>query len=140
MRQALTRALPVALLALALTAPARAAQDATSSPQAKAYQGLLKAVAAGDYVAYKKCMTKAANEGIEKQTKEMNLDPKKVMGMLQAMTPTDIKYTAVKVDGKKAVLDATGKVGGEANWGTINLEEEDGQWKIGQQSWTNTKK
>ena len=140
MRKVVTRVLPVALLTLAITVPARAAQDATSSPQAKAYQGLLKAVAAGDYVAYKKCMTKAANEGIEKQTKEMNLDPKKVMGMLQAMTPTDIKYTGVKVDGKKAVLDATGKVGGEANWGTINLEEEDGQWKIGQQSWTNTKK
>jgi hypothetical protein len=140
MRKALTRVLPVALLTLAITVPARAAQDAASSPQAKAYQGLLKAVAAGDYVAYKKCMTKAANEGIEKQTKEMNLDPKKVMGMLQAMTPTDIKYTGLKVDGKKAVLDATGKVGGEANWGTINLEEEDGQWKIGQQSWTNTKK
>jgi hypothetical protein len=130
----------VALLALAFTVPARGAQDPKTSPQAKAYQGLLKAVAAGDYVTYKKCMTKAANEGIEKQTKEMGLDPKKVMGMLQAMTPTDIQYTGVKVDGKKAVLDATGKVGGEANWGTINLEEEDGQWKIGQQSWTNTKK
>ena len=140
MRKILTRVVPVALLALAFAVPARAAQDATSSPQAKAYQGLLKAVAAGDYVAYKKCMTKAANEGIEKQSKEMNLDPKKVMGMLQAMTPTDIKYTSVKVDGKKAVLDATGKVGGEANWGTIDLEEEGGQWKIGQQSWTNTKK
>jgi len=140
MRRIVTRVVPAVLLALALAVPARAAQDAASSPQARAYQGLLKAVAAGDYVAYKKCMTKAANEGIEKQTKEMNLDPKKVMGMLQAMTPTDIKYTAVKVEGKKAVLDATGKVGGEANWGTINLEEEDGQWKIGQQSWTNAKK
>jgi hypothetical protein len=140
MRKILIRSLPMALLALALAVPARAAEDAAGSPQAKAYRGLLKAVAAGDYVAYKKCMTRAANEGIEKQTKEMKLDPKKVMGMLQAMTPTDIKYTAVKVDGKKAVLDATGKVGGEANWGTINLEEEDGQWKIGQQSWTNTKK
>jgi hypothetical protein len=140
MRKIVTRVLPMALLALAMSIPALAAQDPTSSPQAKAYQGLLKAVAAGDYVAYKKCMTKAANEGIEKQTKEMGLDPKKVMGMLQAMTPTDIKYTGVKVDGKKAVLDATGKVGGEANWGTIDLAEEDGQWKIGQQSWTNTKK
>ena len=114
MRKILIRVFPSVLLVLALTVPARAAQDAASSPQAKAYQGLLKA--------------------------EMNLDPKKVMGMLQAMTPTDIKYTGLKVDGKKAVLDATGKVGGEANWGTINLEEEDGQWKIGQQSWTNTKK
>jgi hypothetical protein len=140
MRKTLTRILPMALLALAFAVAARAAQDAAASPQAKAYQALLKAVAAGDYAAYKKCMTKAANEGIEKQTKEMNLDPKKVMGMLQAMTPADIKYTAVKVDGKKATLDATGKVGGEPNWGTINLEEEDGQWKIGQQSWTNTKK
>jgi hypothetical protein len=53
MRKALNRVLPVALLTLAITVPARAAQDAASSPQAKAYQGLLKAVAAGDYVAYK---------------------------------------------------------------------------------------
>ena len=34
---------------------------------------------------------------------------------------------------------ATGKVGGEVNKGTIELEQEDGQWKVANQSWTNTK-
>ena len=34
---------------------------------------------------------------------------------------------------------ATGKVGDEVNKGTIEFEQEDGQWKIAQQSWTNAK-
>jgi hypothetical protein len=33
----------------------------------------------------------------------------------------------------------TGKVGGQGNKGTIELEQEDGQWKIAMQSWTNAK-
>jgi hypothetical protein len=135
-------AIPMALLALAVSAAARASGDAQAagSPQAKAYETLLKAVASGDYEGYKKAMTKAAAEGIDKQTKEMGLDPKKAMGLLKELSPADLEYTALKVDGKKATLEATGKVGGETNWGTVELEQEDGQWKVANQSWTNTKK
>jgi hypothetical protein len=110
-----------------------------ATPQAKAYRALLKAVAAGDYEGYKKCMTKEAAAGIDKQTKEMGLDPKKGMELMKAMTPTDLKLTSVKVDGKKATLDDTGKVDKEANRGTVSLEQEDGQWKVANQSWTNAK-
>jgi hypothetical protein len=110
-----------------------------ATPQAKAYRALLKAVAAGDYEGYKKCMTKEAAAGIDKQTKEMGLDPKKGMELMKAMTPTDLKLTSVKVDGKKATLEATGKVDKEANRGTVSLEQEDGQWKVANQSWTNAK-
>jgi hypothetical protein len=143
MRRTMFRfAIPVALLALAVSVAARAAGDAKAagSPQAKAYETLLKAVESGDYEGYKKSMTKAAAEGIDKETKEMGLDPKKAMGMLKDLSPTDLEYTSLKVDGKKATLEATGRVGGETNWGTIELEQEDGQWKVANQSWTNTKK
>jgi uncharacterized alpha/beta hydrolase family protein len=58
---------------------------------------------------------------------------------MKAMTPTDLKLTSVKVDGKKATLEATGKVDKEANRGTVSLEQEDGQWKVANQSWTNAK-
>lgn len=132
----------LALFALALSSPAVGEGDAKNlptTPQAKAYQNLLKAVKAGDFEGYKKTMTKEARVGIDKQTSEMGLDPKKGMEILKMMSPTDLKYTSLKVEGKKAVLEATGKVGGEANRGTIALEQEDGQWKVANQSWTNAK-
>ncbi len=110
-----------------------------TSPQAKVYRALLKAVQAGDFEGYKKCMTKEAAKGIDQQTKEMGLDPKKGMEMMEAMTPTDLKLTSLKVEGKKATLEATGKVDNELNKGTISLEQEDGQWKVANQSWTNAK-
>ena len=118
---------------------ADAAKGIEASPQAKAYRALLKTVAAGDYEGYKKCMTKEAAKGIDQQTKEMGLDPKKGMEMMKAMTPTDLKLTTLKVEGKKATLGATGKMDKELNKGTIEFEQEDGQWKVANQSWTNAK-
>jgi hypothetical protein len=115
------------------------AKNIEATPQAKAYRSLLETVAAGDFEGYKKCMTKEAAAGIDKQTKEMGLDPKKGMELMKAMTPTDLKLTSLKVDGKKATLEATGKVENELNRGTVSLEQEDGQWKVANQSWTNAK-
>jgi hypothetical protein len=106
------------------------------TPQAKAYRALLKAIDAGDYDGMKKCMTKESAAGIEKQTREMNLDVKKGMELMKVMTPKDQKLTSLKVEGKKATLEATGNAGKEVNKGTIALEQEDGQWKVVNQSWT----
>ena len=66
MRTAVRHALSALFAALALAAPARgaAAKDLAKTPQARTYQALLAAVAAGDFAAYKKCMTKTAVEGI----------------------------------------------------------------------------
>ena len=114
-------------------------KDLKSTPQAKAYDAVLKAVNAGDYEAYKKAMTKESGKKMDQQIKETKMDPKKGMEFLKAMAPMDLKYTNLKVDGKKATLQATGKVGGEVNKGTIELEQEDGQWKVATQSWTNAK-
>lgn len=125
---------------LSFVALSASAADAASSPQAKAYEAHQKAIAAGDYQAFRATMSKSALAEIDKQNKEMGLDPKKMMGMMKELAATDLKFTGVKVDGKKATLDATGKMGGEANWGTIELDQEDGQWKITKESWTNTQK
>src|SRR6266545_1823565 len=136
------RVLVLSTLLLSLTFSSARAADAKNpeaSPQAKAYRSLLKAVAAGDFEGSKKCMTKEAATGIDKQIKDTGMEPKKGMEFLKAMSPTDLKFTSLKVDGKKATLEATGKVGGEMNKGTIALEEEDGQWKVATQSWTNAK-
>ena len=92
-----------ALAVLLVSGAAQAAQDISKSPQVAAYKALVKAVDAGDFEGYKKAMTKAAGEGIDKQIKESGMDPKKGMEMLKEMVVKNIKYTALKVDGKKAV-------------------------------------
>jgi ketosteroid isomerase-like protein len=130
------------LLGLALTASTALASDAKdveSTPQAKVYRASLKAIDSGDYAAYTKCMTSEAVKEIEKQTKEMGKTPKDGMEMMKMMAPSDVKLTNLKVDGKKAVLSATGKQDKETMYGTVNLEEEKGEWKVGKQSWTNKK-
>ena len=137
-------ALLLVLLAFAFCPLARAlaSNRIEATPQAKAYGVLLKAVAAGDFEGYKKAMTKASAKGINEQIKQSGMDPKKGMEILKAMAPTDLTLTALNVDPKdarKATLEATGKMGGELNHGTIALEQEDGQWKVANQSWTNKK-
>ena len=133
------------ILALLVTtlvaAPALAgsAKDLEATPQAKAYRALLKTVDAGDYEGYKKAMVAEAAKSIDEQTKEMGMEPKKAMEFLKTMAPTDIKLTSLKVDGKKATLSAEGKSMGEMSYGTIELAEENGAWKVGKQSWSNKK-
>ena len=78
-------------------------------------------------------------KGMDQQMKDAGIDAKKGMEFLKAMSPTELKFTSLKLDGKKATLEATGKVGGEINYGTIEMVDEDGQWKVVRQSWTNKK-
>jgi hypothetical protein len=133
---------PALILVLGASASAWAAEqtkDLEATPQGKTYREQEKAVKAGDYAAYKKTMTKASQAMMDKQTKEMNMDPKKAMEFMKAMLPTDLKFTSLSVDKNKGTMMATGKVAGEANKGTIEFEQEDGQWKIVKQSWTNAK-
>lgn len=130
------------LLGLTTALPSAAAEQARNldaTPQAKVYAVQAKAIQAGDFEGYKKTMTKASAAGMDKQMKEMNMDSKKGMEFMKAMLPSDIHFTSLKTDGKKATMLATGKMQGEVNKGTIEYEQEDGQWKIVQQSWTNAK-
>jgi len=133
-------ALVLLFVSLALTpALAGGGKNLEATPQVKAYRALLKTVAAADYEGYKKAMTAESAKGIDAQTKEMGMEPKKVMLFLKTMSPTDVKFTDLKVAGKKATLSATGKSGGEMNYGSIEMAEESGQWKTVKQSWSNKK-
>lgn len=142
MKKVLTYAVAALVFALVAAFPVYAAdqgKDLESTPQAKIYRVQEKAIQAGDYDAYKKTMTRASAAGMDKQMKEGGMDAKKGMGLMKLMQPTDLKLTSLKVDKNKATMMATGKVGGEVNKGTIELEQEDGQWKVAKQSWTNAK-
>jgi len=126
-------ALAVCIGLVLSSASAFAAQDVETTPQAKAYRAALKAVAAGDYDAYRKTLSSATLKQMDEQTKGKS--PKEVMGFVKMMTPTDVKLTSVKVDGKNATLMADAKMDGQAMKGSIALQEEGGQWKVGQPSW-----
>jgi len=140
MRTTLRSLLALAMfLALGIPAFSAGSKDVESTPQAKVYRASLKAIADGDYAAYIKCMTSEAVKEIEKQTKELGKTPKDGMELMKIMAPSDVKLTDLKVDGKKAVLTATGKQDSETVYGSIDLEEEKGEWKVGKQSWTNKK-
>jgi hypothetical protein len=141
MTRTLRGALAVVLV-LGLCSAARAAADAKkleSTPQVKGYRALLAAMKAGDYDAYKKHMVKAAGPQMDEQAKQMGKSPKDVLSFMAMMTPSDITVSDVKVEGKKATIKASGKLDGEMNYGSIEMAEEDGQWKVGQQSWANHK-
>ncbi len=129
-----------ALLALALCAPLLAAdKDLSKTPQVRAHEAQLKALKAGDYEGYRKTVTKAALADIDKEIKESGMDAKKTMAFLKEMAPEQIKYTSLEVDGKKATLEATAKSFDQVTYGTIELEEEDGKWRVGQQGWNSKK-
>ena len=112
-------------------------KDLEATPQGKAYRALLKTVDAGDYAAYKKAMASESAKVMDAQLKESGMDAKKAMAFLKAMSPTELKLTELKVDGKNATLIAKGKMGGEMNTGTIEMLDENGEWKVVKQSWTN---
>jgi hypothetical protein len=114
-------------------------KDLEKTPQGKAYRALLAAVEATDFEAYKKCMTKASVEGIDKEVEESGLAAKEGMEMLKMMAPANLKLTGLSVDGEKATLEATGDFDGSATYGKVLLEREDGAWKVAGQSWKSKK-
>jgi hypothetical protein len=145
MRKTLRSILVLALvlgsyLATPLVARAADSKDVESSPQAKAYRESVKAIAAGDEKAYARTMTSEANKQMETKAKEIGKTPKELMELLKIMQPSDVKLSDLKVDGKNATMAATGKSAGETMYGNIELEDENGQWKVRKQRWSNTKK
>ncbi len=122
---------------LGFSVAALGADNAEATAQAKAYRAVLKAISAGDLEAYKKGLSSATLKQMEEQTKGRSA--KDVMDFVKMMTPTDQKITSVKVDGKSATLQVTGKMDGQAMSGSIAMVDEGGQWKVGQPNWGSSK-
>ena len=66
--------------------------------------------------------------------------PKDMMELMQIMQPKSVKLSDLKVDGKTATMSATGKSENETMYGKVELVDENGQWKVRKQAWSNTKK
>ena len=119
---------------------AAAAADIETTPQAKAYRASVKAIDSGDVKAYQATLASEATKEMEKVSKDMGKTPKDLMELMKILQPSDVKLGDLKVDGKKATMSATGKSENETMYGNIELLEENGQWKVRKQSWSNTKK
>ena len=129
-------------LILGLSLAARAADDAKNienTPQAKAYRAHMAAIQKGDYDGLKKGLASDVAKQMDDQLKQMGKSSKEMMEMMKMMMATDVKFTSIKVDGKKAMLGATGKMDKEVNKGQIDMVDEGGQWKVAKESWTNAK-
>ena len=138
MRNVVRDMLAVLLVALpAASTLAGGSKDLEATPQVRAYRALLKTVDAGDYEGYKKAMAAASAREMDAQLKEMKMGPKQALAFLKAMSPSELKIRSLDVKGKAATLTATGTSSGERAYGTVELAEENGGWKVVKQSWTN---
>jgi hypothetical protein len=135
---ALATLIVVVAFSVSAGAPPKGAGDAAKSPQAKVYLDWVKAVKAGNLEAWKKLVPAEASQQIEAQAKEMKKTPKDVLAFLGAMAPDENKITGLKVDGNKATLSVTGTTKGEPKptYGKVEMVQEGGAWKVGQQSWS----
>jgi hypothetical protein len=135
---ALASLFAVAAVSVHAADPPKAGGDAAKSPQAKVYLDWVKAVKAGNLEAWKKLVPAEASQQIESQAKEMKKTPKDMLDFLGSMTPDENKITGLKVDGKKATLKVSGKTKGDPkpSYGSVEMIQEGGAWKVGKQSWS----
>jgi Cu/Ag efflux protein CusF len=139
LRPLLVVSLVLASSLAAFPAAAADSKDVDSTPQGKVYRASDKAIASGDLKAYQATLASDAVKEMDKVAKDMGKTPKDMMELLQILQPKNVKLGDLKVDGKSATMSMTGKSENETMYGTAELVEENGQWKVRKQSWSNTK-
>ena len=135
-----TYTLALALVLGCSIALAADSKDINATPQGKVYRASEKAIASGDVKAYQATLATDAKNEMDKMAKEMGKTSKDLMELVQIMQPKDVKLSDLTVDGKNATMSAEGKNEGETMYGSIELMDEGGQWKVRKQKWSNTKK
>jgi hypothetical protein len=93
------------------------------------------------YLAYVKALQRADIAGLHdglsaERAKQLDTpEVSKMIPMIQAMEPTNIKIVSGSVDGNTATLIAKGKDGDGTSDGTITMVNESGKWKVQKESW-----
>jgi hypothetical protein len=140
MRTTLRSILVISMVLGSLPALAADSKDVDATPQARVYRASEKAIASGDVKAYQATLASESVKEMEKVSREMGKTPKDLMELVKIMQPVNVKLSDLKVDGKTATMSAEGKSENETMYGTIELADENGQWKVRKQKWSNTKK
>jgi hypothetical protein len=95
----------------------------------KAYRDYLGYVAAGNVAKVRGAVSAA------RATQASDADVKKMLPMIQALSPKDIKIVSATIDGNHATLLTTGKDTDGPSAGTIDMVLEGGAWKVEKESW-----
>ena len=106
------------------------AKAALTSPQAKAYLAYQRVLESGDVPAIKNAVTSETRKMMSSEP-----DFPKMLELVRAMMAKQIRILKVTVNGNSAELMAEGKDDSGDSAGVIKMAFEDGQWKVGRESW-----
>ncbi len=95
----------------------------------KAYFAYLKILKAGDTGRILASVSSSRSKEMKPE------DLKKMLPIIQAMLPANIKCTGGGVDGEHATLNVTGNDHGSKATGTVEMVREGGVWKVDKESW-----
>ena len=137
--------MPLAAGATSSAAPPAGAPSSPSAPAASGANGTPLPAGGGDpgkaYLAYQKALMSGNLAALRKsvgadQAKQMD-DPDfpKMLKVVQAMQPKNIRITGGSLAGTTATLNATGKEGDSTSTGTITMMLDGGMWKVTKESW-----
>jgi hypothetical protein len=93
------------------------------------------------YLTYVKALQRADIAGLRDglsadRAKQLDTpEVSKMIPMIQAMEPTNIRIVSGSIDGKTATLITKGKDGDGMSDGTITMVNESGKWKVQKESW-----
>jgi peroxiredoxin len=99
---------------------------------AEAYRATIEAMRAGDVDALVAGMAPERAEMIEAERNKPDFAEK--IGMLKAMAPDEVEVTGGTSYGERVVLTTKGKDGEHAFTGTVEMNWEEGGWRMGKQS------
>lgn len=135
-RRLATVSLHAAVAACLLLATATmAAQPPETAAASAAYSAYLKSVKSGDMKAVTAAMVpdKAAELDAQKDSKEFPM----MWGLFTSMHPSAVKVTEAHKEGDKLVM-AVEVTEGDKSTGTIEMQQIDGKWLVGRESYKST--
>ncbi|MGA8277305.1 MAG: hypothetical protein WB784_03815 [Rhodanobacteraceae bacterium] len=120
---------------LSIASVASAAQPPETAAASAAYGAYLKSVKSGDMDAVTAAMVpeKAAQLKAQKGSKDFPM----MWGLFTTMHPASVKVTDAHKDGAKLVLMVE-TTEGDKQTGTIEMQQVDGKWLVGQESYKGT--
>ncbi|MBV8518583.1 MAG: hypothetical protein JO197_14390 [Acidobacteria bacterium] len=95
----------------------------------KAYDAYRKVLASGDLAALRKAVSAERAKAMD------DPDFLKMLPMIQAMEPKNVKITSGAVDGDHATLLVTARDEHETSTGTVTMVREHGVWRVADESW-----
>jgi hypothetical protein len=102
---------------------------ANGGPAGVAYLAYVKTLKRGDLAGLRAAVSADRAKQLD------DPDFKKMIPMIQAMEPTNIRIISGSIDGDVATLLTKGKDGDGTSDGTITMVKESGAWKVQKESW-----